>query len=91
MKKLFVILALAGMTVGASASAINVMTGSHIVVVKGDDDKKKNKKKKKDCCANNQNGATCTHDGKGNCCKDKDKCQDKDMNKQQDDSKKDPK
>jgi hypothetical protein len=72
MKKLVLILALAGMVGSVSATTISSLTGAHMIVsVKGDDKKKKAKKEKKakdgDKC--------CSKDGekKGGCCKDKEK------------------
>ncbi|MDQ3111435.1 MAG: hypothetical protein M3R17_16230 [Bacteroidota bacterium] len=67
MKKLFIVLALAGMVGSVSATTFSSLTGNVIVSVKNDDKKKKSRKEKK------EKEACCTKDGekKGGCCKDK--------------------
>lgn len=70
MKKLVLILALAGMVGSVSATTINSLTGTSVIVsVKNDDDKKKKSKKEKKAAKE----ACCTKDGekKGGCCADK--------------------
>ncbi len=64
MKKLFVVLALAGMTASVSATAISVANKSAIVSVNGDPKKDKSKKA---CCSDT------TKCKGGKCCKDKSK------------------
>ncbi|MCE2772597.1 MAG: hypothetical protein LW750_04040 [Bacteroidetes bacterium] len=74
MKKLFVVLALAGMVGTVSATTVSAINGSEIVVVKGGD---KKKKKKKGCCSGDAkaaDGKTSCADGakkEAGCCKDK--------------------
>lgn len=74
MKKLVLILALAGFATGVSASTVSALThNSSIVSVKGDDDKKKKSKKEKKACKDGDK--CCSKDGekKAGCCKDKEK------------------
>ncbi len=73
MKKLVLMLALAGMVGSVSATTVSAMTGTHMIVaVKGDDKKKKGKKEKKSC---KEGDKCCSKDGekKGGCCADKQK------------------
>ncbi|HLG03202.1 MAG TPA: hypothetical protein VI731_06380 [Bacteroidia bacterium] len=71
MKKLFVILALAGMTGSVSATTLASFTGNAVVVFTGDKKGDKKKKKKKAGCETEQKG--CAKDGekKSGCCKGK--------------------
>jgi hypothetical protein len=76
MKKIFVVLALAGMVGSVSAGTIAAANGVAIVAFKGDDKGKKKKSKKKECCSGTTNAAgskSCSKDGEkaGGCCKDK--------------------
>ena len=79
MKKLFVVLALAGMVGSVSASTIATVNGkSAVVSVYGD--KKDKKKKKKDACCSSASttdaSKSCSKDGaKTGCCKDKKKAE----------------
>lgn len=73
MKKLFVVLALAGMVGSVSAATVNTLAGSTVIVsIDGDDDKKKKAKKEKKA---SKDAKCCTKDGekKGGCCADKNK------------------
>jgi hypothetical protein len=63
MKKLFVVLALAGMTATVSATAISAASKSAVVTLKGDPKKKKDKKS---CCSADST-KSCCKDGKGKC------------------------
>jgi predicted porin len=68
MKKLFVVLALAGMVGSVSAATVASVTDSSVVVFNKGDKKKDKKKKKGDCSADSK----CSKDsGKSGCCKDK--------------------
>lgn len=73
MKKLFVVLALAGLVGTASAATVATITKTEIVTVKGGDKKKKKKEKKAECAKGNEaNGKACSKEGQaGGCCKDK--------------------
>jgi hypothetical protein len=66
MKKLFVILALAGMTASVSAKVFTATTKTSIVTLKDDGKKKKGKKSCSDTAK-----SCCKGDEKGGCCKDK--------------------
>lgn len=75
MKKLFVVLALAGMVGSVSASTIATVNGkSAVVSVYGDKKEKKDKKKskkKEGCCSS----TSSAEGGKSGCCKDKKKAE----------------
>lgn len=73
MKKLVLILALAGMVGSVSATTVNSLTGANVIVsVNGDDDKKKKAKKEKKAAKGDK---CCAKDGekKAGCCSDKQK------------------
>jgi hypothetical protein len=72
MKKLVLILALAGMVGSVSATTINSMTGANVIVsVKNDDDKKKKSKKEKKACKDGEKSCAKEGEKKGGCCADK--------------------
>ena len=64
MKKLFVVLALAGMTATVSATAISAASKSAVVTLKGDPKKKKDKKS---CCSTDSTKSCCKGGEKGKC------------------------
>lgn len=80
MKKLFVILALAGMVGSVSATTLSLVSKTSIVALKDDGKKKKSRKEKKceekkACCTTEEKGKCA--EKKGGCCKDKQKASEK--------------
>ncbi|CAN5427250.1 hypothetical protein BH09BAC5_BH09BAC5_02480 [soil metagenome] len=76
MKKLLVVLALAGMVGSVSATTVSALTGNHtIVALKGDDKDKDKKGKKKKACKDGEKCCSKEKEGekKGGCCADKNK------------------
>ena len=74
MKKIFLVLAFAGMVGGVSATTVSSLTNSNVIAfVKEGDDKDKKKKSEKSCCKKTDDKKACANEGSKagakSCCK----------------------